>query len=567
MKKREKGRIHYTLTIQRCMRHFLHSLCIAANENLGAKFNLSWGRAFSRAEEHSIPAPMSKPNQSTSASAIAKQVLKHTPQLPELPPKRTTSAIESAAATRPKGTQPVRSTKTSQKLVLFPPRSVEPNIPLHGKSPFAGAAGADDEYREREHDQVAYETERWRTEDHHHHQQRQHVIPQPSEWPFVDRTAAEHMTQDERDMANLPRVAAYCTGEGYQLDRLKTFLRQHHHVTPRLYDECLYAAYHYPLLTLRPGKENLFNVRVRSSSPRPQSISDNEELDIDEDTYQQDDAKVPSMSSSQKRRPYSRRASHGNIREEEGQQEQQQQQQQERYYDGEEENEADHQSRRASAPSMGPFRTGFDTDIMVADKQDNVANGHQELEAPQPNEYYETLSAPTTPLADTNTMPPAPPAPMTPREDKESPSAHRPPFMGGEVFIFDYGVVVFWNFQRAQELLMLEDLAEFSIAPFRDNPDEDMQIEEMHFQYDTSQVKPRIFNDMITLKTHNHMIKLTISHGLSQSAVLARYEDIMDKTIEVRSADVRMFNYCTVTNIYVGYETSTERNGGNRTTG
>lgn len=276
MKKREKGRIHYTLTIQRCMRHFLHSLCIAANENLGAKFNLSWGRAFSRAEEHSIPAPMSKPNQSTSASAIAKQVLKHTPQLPELPPKRTTSAIESAAATRPKGTQPVRSTKTSQKLVLFPPRSVEPNIPLHGKSPFAGAAGADDEYREREHDQVADETERWRTEDHHQQQQRQHVIPQPSEWPFVDRTAAEHMTQDERDMANLPRVAAYCTGEGYQLDRLKTFLRQHHHVTPRLYDECLYAAYHYPLLTLRPGKENLFNVRVRSSSPRPQSISDNE---------------------------------------------------------------------------------------------------------------------------------------------------------------------------------------------------------------------------------------------------------------------------------------------------
>jgi uncharacterized Rmd1/YagE family protein len=111
---------------------------------------------------------------------------------------------------------------------------------------------------------------------------------------------------------------------------------------------------------------------------------------------------------------------------------------------------------------------------------------------------------------------------------------NRKPFTGGEVFIFDYGVVVFWNFRRAEELLMLEDLAEFSIGPFRDNPDEDLQIEEMHFQYDTSQLKPRIFNDMITMKTGNHMIKLTLSHGLSQSAVLARYEDIMDKTIEVR---------------------------------
>jgi uncharacterized Rmd1/YagE family protein len=111
---------------------------------------------------------------------------------------------------------------------------------------------------------------------------------------------------------------------------------------------------------------------------------------------------------------------------------------------------------------------------------------------------------------------------------------NRKPFTGGEVFIFDYGVVVFWNFRRAEELLMLEDLADFSIGPFRDNPDEDLQIEEMHFQYDTSQLKPRIFNDMITMKTGNHMIKLTLSHGLSQSAVLARYEDIMDKTIEVK---------------------------------
>lgn len=119
--------------------------------------------------------------------------------------------------------------------------------------------------------------------------------------------------------------------------------------------------------------------------------------------------------------------------------------------------------------------------------------------------------------------------------ERSTKAAYTKPFTGGELFVFDYGVLVFWNFNRAQELLMLEDLSDFAIRPLKDNPDdlEDMQIEEMHFQYDTTQKHSRIFNDMLTLKSGNHMIKLTLSHGISQSAVLARYEDIMDNTIEV----------------------------------
>lgn len=105
---------------------------------------------------------------------------------------------------------------------------------------------------------------------------------------------------------------------------------------------------------------------------------------------------------------------------------------------------------------------------------------------------------------------------------------------------------------------MLEDFMQFSIEPFRDNPDEDMQIEEIHFQYDTSQMKPRIFNDMITLKSSNHMVKLTLSHGLSQSAVVARYEDIMDKTIEV---DWKLYLFIPVLTLYLGYKTFTKRDG------
>lgn len=285
---------------------------------------------------------------------------------------------------RSKSTQPVRSTKLTQKLVLFPPKSVDPSVGM-----------------EHVLDSIIHDAEAVESPS----------DEQPLHAPAVPRTAAEHMTQDERDLANLSRVTAYCTGEGYNVTGLRAFLRQHHHVSPRLYDECLYAAYHYPLWTLRPGKENLLNVRIRSASPHPgndHEEDDEEEMDYEEDSYQDDGSS--------------------------------------------------NKTRRKS--------------------------------------------------------------------DKDS------LFLGGELFVFDYGVVVFWNFHRAQELLMLEDLSQFSTRPFRDNPNEDMQIEEMHFQYDTSQIKPRIFNDMITLKSSNHMIKLTLSHGLSQSAVLARYEDIMDKTIE-----------------------------------
>ncbi|KAJ8660225.1 hypothetical protein O0I10_004085 [Lichtheimia ornata] len=335
-------------------------------------------------------------------SAIAKEVLKPQAQPAAsaitTPTDATLLNVPKTKATHPgmpprsKSTQPVRSTKLTQKLVLFPPKSVDPSVGMeHVLDAMAHDAEAAAESPSDEQ--------------------------QPLHAPAVPRTAAEHMTQDERDLANLSRVTAYCTGEGYNVTSLRAFLRQHHHVSPRLYDECLYAAYHYPLWTLRPGKENLLNVRIRSASPHPgmdHEEDDEEEMNYEEDSYQDED------------------------------------------------DNSSNKTRRKSG-------------------------------------------------------------------DKDAASSL---FLGGELFVFDYGVVVFWNFHRAQELLMLEDLSQFSIRPFRDNPNEDMQIEEMHFQYDTSQIKPRIFNDMITLKSSNHMIKLTLSHGLSQSAVLARYEDIMDKTIE-----------------------------------
>ncbi|CAB4435699.1 unnamed protein product [Rhizophagus irregularis] len=102
----------------------------------------------------------------------------------------------------------------------------------------------------------------------------------------------------------------------------------------------------------------------------------------------------------------------------------------------------------------------------------------------------------------------------------------------GEVFYFDYGVAVIWNFTEEQEHSLLNDIARSGVAvrPLRKD---DLEVETFHFQYDIeSNRQPRIFNDMITLKTDHHMIKLTISHAISQSTKLSLYEWQMDNTIE-----------------------------------
>ncbi|KAJ3045645.1 hypothetical protein HDV00_007770 [Rhizophlyctis rosea] len=100
-----------------------------------------------------------------------------------------------------------------------------------------------------------------------------------------------------------------------------------------------------------------------------------------------------------------------------------------------------------------------------------------------------------------------------------------------EVFVFDYGVAVLWNFTKEEERLFLTAIGRYT-AGVKLDP-EDIESEDFHFQYDLSgPYQPRIFNDMITLKSGSQMVKLTISHGLAQSVKLASFENIMEETID-----------------------------------
>jgi uncharacterized Rmd1/YagE family protein len=113
----------------------------------------------------------------------------------------------------------------------------------------------------------------------------------------------------------------------------------------------------------------------------------------------------------------------------------------------------------------------------------------------------------------------------------------------GEMYIFGYGVVVFWNFTERQEKDILADMT-FSSSPtssstptatslvVKPQPSDSFETEEFHFEYNSEITWPRIFNDMITLKSGDHMIKLTMSHAIAQSTKLSFFEERMQDTMQ-----------------------------------
>lgn len=106
-----------------------------------------------------------------------------------------------------------------------------------------------------------------------------------------------------------------------------------------------------------------------------------------------------------------------------------------------------------------------------------------------------------------------------------------------EMFVYSYGVVVFWNFTENQEKDILADLtfaeAEDGISLLtRPLEQDDYETEEFHFEYSSNVKRPRVFNDMITLMPRSdHMIKLTISHAIAQSTRLCFFEEKLNETM------------------------------------
>ncbi|KAF5835014.1 hypothetical protein DUNSADRAFT_8017 [Dunaliella salina] len=73
--------------------------------------------------------------------------------------------------------------------------------------------------------------------------------------------------------------------------------------------------------------------------------------------------------------------------------------------------------------------------------------------------------------------------------------SYQPGLDRGDLFVFDYGVVVCWGLSAAQELSVLSTLRPCQVKPLRP---EDIHKEELGFQYTSDQL-PNIQNDVITI--------------------------------------------------------------------
>lgn len=308
------------------------------------------------------------------------------------------------------------------------------------------------------------------------------------------KSYAERLPKGQRT-EKVARLTAYCTAQAFKMRATAEFLRTHHAAKTKLYDDCLYTVYHLPLL---PGHDG-FRVRSRPMLKTPGTGKTVLDLEIERSERRDEHMGY-----------FDEYASRGDRNDEGG--------------NNHNNGNGDHHRQMNGMSS----------------RDDN--NNHDR----SPNEHSESdhQQQPQQPLYSMSTSPGGPGSPMaaiSPPVNRLAPEAKH----FAEMFVFSYGVVVFWNFTEHQEkdiladLAFAEDEASTSTSPAarslvtRPLDEADFETEEFHFEYSASVQRPRVFNDMITLLPRSdHMVKLTISHAIAQSTKLCFFEEKMSETMQ-----------------------------------
>ena len=323
-----------------------------------------------------------------------------------------------------------------------------------------------------------------------------------------EKSYAERLPKSSRT-EKLPRVTAYCTAHAYKMRSTAEFVRTKHGAKTKLYDDCLYTVYHLPLL---PGHEGY---RIQSSpvlkSPGGKAVLDeeierNERHEYREGFFGEEQYGVRSLDEGQE---LSRRPS------DEG---------------GGEQTPPE---PRSDEPSPSDTPPGNDLEPPSDRPTLTPYPSEESREVP----YRDPIQPPSRPPDHESTT--ATTHPPSPGDPSTRLAANLATF--AEMFIFSYGVVVFWNFSARQEKDILADLT-FASSPthlgmpytqlaIRPQRDDLYETEEFHFQYQPTIPRPRMFNDMITLRSGDHTIKLTISHAIAQSTKLSYFESRQSETL------------------------------------
>ncbi|KAJ5885830.1 hypothetical protein N7504_011666 [Penicillium tannophilum] len=332
--------------------------------------------------------------------------------------------------------------------------------------------------------------------------------------PEKAKSYAERLPKARR-AEKLARVTAYCTAQAYKMGSLASFVKEWHGARTKLYDDCLYTAYHLPLL---PGHEGY---RLRSSPvvkfPGGKSLLD-EEIERNELRDHHDDyiGEIEEHSVGRHNRPEDEHHRDASPRESDDQSSREESQ--ERFLSHVSEEESRIQENHEAAG---------DSDVFHTSSQSESDQAQQASEIPPPRRRHSS--------GDSHSLLRDLPQPAATPSSSRTPAPARTLYNVAEMFVFGYGVVVFWNFTERQEKDLLADLA-FATSSATGTPiplttmplhEEDFETEEFHFEYSTEISRPRVYNDMITLRSGDHMIKLAISHGISQSTKLCFFEEVM----------------------------------------
>ncbi|KAI9665402.1 MAG: hypothetical protein M1831_001840 [Alyxoria varia] len=421
---------------------------------------------------------------------------------------------------------PSRSTKVSEKLVLLP------------------EAQTGDE--EEDDDAGEYDDDRGSPPRDEELRRRKRKVPKG----LKEKTYAERLPKASRT-EKVSRVTAYCTAQAYKMKATADFVRTKHGAKTKLYDDCLYTVYHLPLL---PGNDGY---RIQSSpvlkSPGGKAVLDeeierNERHEYREGFFGEEQYGVRGAPES-------------------------------------EESEALRKERTPSDAEIHAPPPPQDSQGMQQDEDEEADGSRQEQRSPDIERHSppEQLH-PCGSVSSGEAVSPSEVVPTSPAEDEAVAvsarlAANLTTF--AEMFTFSYGVVVFWNFTERQEKDILADLtfsstrsriprsmphqrprststgsidsnatatdadpeeksqSDYTVLgiPLAVRPlsEEDFETEDFHFEYNPSIPRPRLFNDMITLRSGDHMIKLAMSHAIAQSTKLSHFEERMAETMKAEA--------------------------------
>lgn len=303
---------------------------------------------------------------------------------------------------------------------------------------------------------------------------------------------------NSKNKINLPRVTAYYVSEAINLKTMSKFLKKFHKVSPRLYDECLYVAYTLPLLPGQNGfriKSNISKTIIGGKTIIDKMIDTSEQRDHHYEYY----SGVEVLEDANNNYEINSNLPLNDINK----------------------NIPDHLpnpnintiTNNNNQDNFDPSEPQYFPEEIVSSTNSNESNSTK----------INSNNGNSTNITDDKNM-------KINSSINNSKNIKPNTDQHAEIFIFRYGVIVFWNFTESQEKNILGDIsfADYKNLIIKPLDEQDIETEHFHFEYDTETERPRIFNDVITLQFGDHIIKLTLSHAIAQSSKLSRFESRLE---------------------------------------